>query len=709
MADYEDGGKEEEKKSADTAMSDEELQKTIRMEIEDAISFIDDDVSPQREAATQYFRGALFGDEQDGRSKVISRDVHDAVGAILPSILRIFFGPERMVEFTPQGEEDVEMAEQATDYVNYIVTRDNPGFPILYAAFKDALIRKCGFVKFWWDESVEITSREYSGLDADSFTKLYQDLESAEDFEVSESSQDESGLSVTLKIKRKKDRVCIAALPPEEFLVDRRARSTEEFTLLAHRRNLPRSELIAMGYKPEDVEDALEASDLDGHPEAVARQPAQNDPSKGDPADESQELVSYVEAYVRLDQDGDGIAELHKVCCVGSGYAILHDEIVEDHPFAAFPCDPEPHTFFGDSVAEKVMDIQKTKSGLLRGALDSLALSIHPRTIVKKSGVNIADVLNTEIGAIIRADDVSNVQAITTPFTGQHAFPMLEYMDRVREGRTGMSEVSMGLNPEALRNTTATAADNQFGKAHEHIEIIARLIAEVGMKRLFRGILKLVHANQRKSRVVNLRNKFVPVDPRGWKTDMDVTVNVALGAGTNAEKIATLVQVKQTQEQIIISYGPDNQLCGLPEYHNTLSKILSMTGFKNVNSFFKEPRPPDPNQPPPPPPPNPEMEKVKGEMQIKAQESQAKLQADQQRMQMQGQMDQQRHQGEMQLKQAQLQAELQLKREQLAAELQLKREQMAAELQMKRELGILAHQRESAAITNGVHVGGDAG
>jgi hypothetical protein len=142
-------------------------------------------------------------------------------------------------------------------------------------------------------------------------------------------------------------------------------------------------------------------------------------------------------------------------------------------------------------LADKVMDVQKIKSGVLRASLDSLALSIFPRLVVRGEGINIADVLNTEIGGIIRADNLDNIRPMTVPFVGRDAFPMLSYMDEVRENRTGMSKVAMGLDPKAVQNTSATAAAAQFSQAQQHIELIARIFADVGMKRLFRGLLKL--------------------------------------------------------------------------------------------------------------------------------------------------------------------------------------------------------------------------
>ncbi len=570
-------------------MDAEEFQAVVLSEIENAVSFIDSDIAPLREKATLYYRGALFGDEQEGRSQVISRDVHDVVNGVLPSLMRVFFGPEKVVEFVPDGEDDVEMAEQATDYANFIVQRDNPGFTIFWNAFKDALVRKVGFVKYYWDGSVTVSSVDYSGLDPMAVNKLLEDLSKAQEASVEDASQDENGFTVTIKLKKKADRLRIVSIPPEEYIIDSLARSPLEYTLKGHRTEITRSELIAMGYNEEDIEDlGHSGNEMLMNVERQAREITAVQGTGGESGDESQTRILYFEGFIRCDKDGDGIAELHKVCAAGSGWKVLKSEPVDDDNFAEFFADLEPHTFFGEAVAEKVMDIQKIKSGVTRASLDSLALSVFPRTAVTV-GANIADVMNTEIGAVIRVKQNTDVTMLTTPFVGRDSFPMLAYMDEVRESRTGMSKTAMGLQPGDLQNMTALAAANQFNKSHEHIEIIARIIAETGMKRLFRGILREITQNQRQARVINLRNKWVSIDPRAWKANMDVTCNVALGAGTSREKLAVLEKVLAKQEQIFATVGPDNPLVSINEYHNTLTEMLALSGFKNGSKYFTDP------------------------------------------------------------------------------------------------------------------------
>jgi len=628
-----DQPEDEEITTESEGLSDSEFESLVSREIDDAVNFIDLEIGPERERAELYYRGAPFGDEQEGRSRFISRDVADTVKSIRPSLMRIFFGPEKIVEFTPDQEEDVALAEQMTDYVNYIVTRDNQGYQVLWDCFTDALKQKCGVIKFWWDEAIEVTTAEYTGLDYPAAAKLQQDLAKARSVEVQHYDVDANGISLKLKLTRKVDRCKIASLPPEEFIVNRRARTDQSFVLIGHRTAKTRSELIALGYDDEAVEGiSADEGVLDTNLLAVARRPNMNAPYADDGShDESQRRFQYFDGFVYIDKDRDGIAELHRVCAAGTGWTILHTEEAEWHNFAVFHADPEPHTFFGSCPAEYVMDIQKTKSGLGRAMFDSLAQSIFPRTVVAKGQVELADLLNTEVGAIIRANSTDAVRADVTPFVGKEAFPMLAYMDEVRESRTGMSKSAMGLEPGTLQNMTAMAAANQFTKAHEHIEIIARNFAETGMKTLFRGIAKLVAKNQRQSRMVALRNKWEPVDPRSWKVDMDIVCNVALGAGTNKEKLQVIGATLQKQEQLLMQLGPQNPLCTLKNYYETLAEGLSLSGFKNPAKYFTDPDTAEmPEQPEAPPDPKAVADLLKAQNDQKRLELEyMKFQADQ--------------------------------------------------------------------------------
>jgi hypothetical protein len=616
----------------DEVMSEEQLQGVISTEIYDAISFIDDDIGGNRALATEYYYGQPFGDEEEGRSQVVSMDVRDTVQGILPSLMRIFFGPERVVEFTPQGPEDVQNAEQATDYVDFIFKRDNPGFKILHSAFKDALVRKTGIIKYWWDESVEVKAESFSMLDEQSMMMLIEnpdvEISAVRDYPVPGTEQMIDGApppmmyDVEIKRRIKSGKVKIEALPPEEFLIDRRAKSIDEATFVGHRTMKTVSDLVAMGYDYDEmVEVAGNGNDFDSNQEYQARNPFAviSTANNGDPSSKS---VLYIEGYLKVDFDGDGIAEMRRICTVGTGNKVLRNEIVDDRQFADFCPDPEPHTFFGMCPADVVMDIQRIKSNVQRGILDSLAQAIHPRTAIVEGQANMEDVLNTEVGAVIRMRAPGMVQPFTTPFVGQAAFPMLDYLDDIKQTRTGISKAAAGLDADALQSTTKAAVSATVNAAHQHIEMIARIFAETGLRKLFTGILKLVVENQDRARMVRLRNKFVPIDPRSWDSNMDVTVNVGVGDGTIEDRINILNQVAMRQEMLIKETGPNNPVVTVPQYTNTLTKMLQLAGIKDSQNYFNQ-LPADFQMPPPE---NPRLTPEETLAQVQAQAIQADIQ-----------------------------------------------------------------------------------
>lgn len=689
-------------------MDEDELQGIVGNEIDDAVDFIDNIVSPIRAKATEYYRGQPFGDEEDGRSQVVSYDVRDTVQAILPSLMRIFMSSDYICEFTPRNPEDVPMAEQATQYVNYIFSRDNDGFMVLHSAFKDALVRKAGIVKFYWDESYDTETTEMTGLDDAALATLSADplvqidmTKSYEAPEILPPGAAEMGIPVPIlhdvRATRRlpKGRVKIEALPPEEFLIDRRAKSIADADFVAHRRVVTVSDLTAMGYDFDEVSKlATDTDELDTNVERYTRNPALVD-NRGDRSDPAMRKVSYIEAYVRVDRDGDGIAELRKVCVAGVGNKILSDEPCDMAPFAAFCPDPEPHDFFGMSVADTVMDIQRIKSVIMRNTLDSLSQSINPRMAVVEGQASIEDVMNTETGAIIRMNQPNAVTPLTMPFVGQAAFPVLQYMDQIKQSRTGISAASQGLDPDALTNSTATGVNATVQAAQQHIEMIARLFAETGLKDMMKGVLRLVVQHQDQARMVRLTNEFVQLDPRGWDSGMDVMVNVALGRGTDQARMAMLTQIAQQQREALGELGPINPLTDLQKLYNTLAEITTLAGFKDTSQFWSDPAD---FQPPPPQPPQPDINQMLIQAQI------AEIQADVQMKQ--AEINRKREETEIDaaLKVLELQAkqEMQVTAEQLKRSRELATQVMRAEADMVKE----AVRGEDQATANPRRTGG---
>jgi hypothetical protein len=703
---------EDDAEAVSTGMDEAALASILSSEIEDATSFIDSDIGPQRAKAIDRYFGRPYGDEEAGRSQIVSRDVHDTINAILPSLMRVFFGSENVVEFAPESEEDVANAEQATDYINYVVTVDNDGFEVFLAAIKNALREKVGFIKWWWDDSFTVSTTKYTGLDEMALTQLLEDLQKSVEAEIVETSEGEEGLNVTLRLKKRVDRVRIAAVPPDELLIGRRMRTLDDEGYVGHRCEKRVSELVAMGYDRDLVLScSTDGSELDTSDERLARQPYR-DTIGGSTSDDSARLVLYVESYINVDFDGDGIAELRRICTLGPSFKIVVNEPVDERPFTDLQCDPEPHSFFGESVSDKVSDIQWTKTKALRAWADGLAQSVFPRTVVGRGG-NIEDAMNTEVGAVLRAEGSPSEAYFfaAAPNTSQAAFPLITYMDELRENRTGMSKVSMGLDAEALQNTTATAANGQFSRSQERIELIARVMAS-GVRRLFRGLLKLTAENQRQSRMVKLRNQWVPVDPRSWRVNMDVVPNVALGGGTNAEKVQLLSMMLAKQEMIISTVGPDNPLVTPKQYFNTLAKLIETGGFKDPTAFFTDPESPEAMERmaakgQEPLPPDPKVEEAKARIELESAKAQAQAQRDEQKAAGDLQLAREKHALEMQQRREEQAADLAFKRELANAELNLKREEMQMEFALKSEANRM-NSAQSYSI-NGPDQGGVAG
>jgi hypothetical protein len=583
-------------------MGDDELQGIVGKEIEDAIDYSDNWVSPYRATATEYYRGDPFGDEEEGRSQVVSMDVRDTVQAIMPSLMRIFHSTDRTVEYAPQGPEDVAAAKQATEYANYIINRDNNGFLHTHAAFKDALIRKVGVLKCYWDDQTKFETHDLTGLDDNALAALMSDPAAEIDIVASEPFGEPSFDPMTgemlpapmmhavrVTYTHPDGRVKLEAVPPEEFLISREAKSLEDADYVAHRRILTVSELVAMGYDYDEVVKMSSAhEDMATNIERTTRNRALNN-EMNERHDPAMKKVLYVENYIKVDYDQDGIAELRKICTAGDGNKILMNEPCAIVPFATFCPDPEAHDFYGMSTADAVMDIQRIKSSIMRNTLDSLAMSIHPRVAIVEGMVNIEDVMNNEVGAIIRQRAAGQVQPMSMPFVGQQAFPVLQYMDEIKEARTGISKASAGLDAGALQSSTASAVQATVSAAQQHIELIARIFAETGMKQLYKIVLHLITTHQDRPRMVRLSNEFVPIDPRVWNADMDVSINVALGRGTDTERMMMLRQIAEMQKEAMSTMGPINPLTDMAKLSNTLKAMTELAGFKDVSQFWSDP------------------------------------------------------------------------------------------------------------------------
>jgi hypothetical protein len=654
-------------------MDEQKLKVILEAEIDDSIGYVETETVEQRTKAINYYNRYEYGNEVDGRSKIVTGEVAEVVDGALPQLMRIFAGSDELGRFEPRMPGDEEFAKQATELTNYVFFSDNDGVIILHDWMKDALLQKNGIVKYWWEDSEDPTKEEYKGLNAEELTLLFADGEmeliSQETEEVGIDPMGMPILSYNVIIKKKKEvgKVCVENVPPEEFLIAKRDKSIKNARFVAHRTVKTRSDLIALGYPQDQVDKMPAYNDLTYTPERVARYSAGEMPDETQSLDFSMQEVELFECYIRTDFDGDGIAELRKV--VYAGDQIIDNEETDHIPFASICPIPMPHKFFGQSLADRAMDIQLIKSTITRQILDNLYLTNMPRVTALDGQVNLDDLLTSSPGGVVRIKSQGAVQPLSVPATASQSFPMLDYMDQVLQKRSGVTSTSQGIDPNILQNTTATAIAAMQQAGSGRIEMIARIFADTGVKDLFAGIFHLILKYQDKPRVIRLRGKYVSIDPREWKNNYDVTVNVGLGTGSQDQKMAMAAMVMQKQEQILSSQGFANPLVSVGQYRNTLGKFIEAAGYKDSMEFFKE-IPPELDQmlsqpQPPQQQPNPALDALMAQTQAQIETDRAKALND------------------IEIAKAKAQASIQLEREKAAANLELKTAEFQAEAQLK--------------------------
>jgi len=580
--------------------SEEELLQRIEGEITDSLGY-GDEISKQRETAMDYYYALPFGNEVEGRSQFVDSTVQDTIEWIKPSLMRIFASGDEMVKFNPHGPEDVKAAEQATDYVNYVFTKDNEGWEILYSWFTDALLSKNGIVKIWWDEYEEAQREEYKRLTEQEFEILLlgDDVEVVEHTEYLE---EEPLHDVVIKRRSTNGKIKIENVPPDEFLIARESKTIQDSRFVCHRVKKSLSDLREM-YPDHDFDPASLGGGDDMFTfsaERLARyafdDSADNGIGWGGGSESEEALREYWlhESFLKTDFNGDGIAELRKVCTVGK--EIIANEEIDEIPFVSITPVKIPHKFFGLSIADLVMDLQLIKSTLIRNLMDNMYNQNFGRYAVLEGQANLDDLLTQRPGGIVRVKSPNAITPLATPPLEAHSFQMLEYLDSVREARAGVSKYSQGLNDKALTShTTATAVNAVMTGAQSRIELVARNFAETGVKELMNRIYALLLKNQDKERVVMLRNEWVPVRPDMWNDKMDCTVSVALGHGSKDQQMAHLSQMIQFASQAMQG--------GLPivteqNMYNLGQALIKAMGYQNTDDFLTPPpqKQPGPSQ-----------------------------------------------------------------------------------------------------------------
>lgn len=619
-------------------MHDHELLAKVRRESYAAEQYVTSEVAHEREDALERYLGYEYGDEVEGRSRIVTREVLEQIEWAMPSLLKVFASGDDVVEYIPSGPEDEQGASQATDLANHVFYNENNGFLILNTWFKDALLQKMGVIKTYWEEREKTTEEEYTGLSEDEYLMFLNDESvTVKEHEVIDQYGqevidpiiiDEMG-NITqiqvfhnIEIERTVNfsQVKIDNIPPEEFYINRKGADPDDATYLEHRPSVTRSSLIEMGYDYDTVM-SLPADDTN---DPTGEEETRYGNSKHDdsPVDDAMEEVTMHESYIFIDPDGTGVASRHKVIWVGD--TILDKEPCEYQPFSTIEPIPIPHRAYGLSLADLVSPLQRIKTVITRQTLDNLYLANNPeREVDINNIVSMDDLLMSRAGGIKRVKKIGAIREIAHPFVAQHSFPMLDGIDRMISARTGISDAVTGIDADVLSNETATASNNQAAAANQRLELYARIFAETGVKHLFRTILRLLCQHQDKPKTIRLRNEWVPIDPRTWNADMDVQIDVGLGHGNKDQQVSHLANLLQEQKEILFQYGGLNGMVTPYHLHATYSKLVKAIGFKSAESFMA--MPPEGPMPPPPPMPDPNQALIQGQMMIEDMKSKAKM------------------------------------------------------------------------------------
>ena len=600
-------------------LSNDEIAAVVEAEVANAIGYFSGELAEQRRQAMRYYYGLPFGDEVEGSSKVVSTDVADTIESILPQIIKIFTSGDEIVRFEGQGAEDEEQASAATDYLNYLYFRQNKGFVTTYGAIKDGLLQKNAFAKVYWDTYTDYETETYENLSEDEFALLLQDQK-----EIDILGHDEETVldpasammttSHSLRIRKKREigKVCVDLVPPEEVLISRGAgQDIQKCRFVAHRCKKTASELTLMGFNVEGL-----SSDYDGdfNEERLARYESDeediafvNDSS----TDPSLRELWIVEAYMRIDADGDGIAELRKITLIGG--KVQNNEEIDRIPFVTGTPVMMPHKLFGRSVADLVMDIQLIKSTVLRQILTNMYLTNHSRVQALDGMVNFDDLLTVRPGGVVRVKAFNAIQPLTVPVLGAPAFSMLEYLDSVREIRTGVTRYNQGLDADSL-NKTASGLGRIMDASMERILLIARIFAETFFADLFWAMMELVSKHETEEKQFKLRNKWVSANPREWKKRFNMTISVGLGTGSQQDMQQGIMGLMQIQEKAMAG---GMRFVTEQNAYNAAIAFAKLADPKRAETYFT-----DPSQLPPPEPPPPDPKIVTTQMKIEAQSEQ---------------------------------------------------------------------------------------
>ncbi len=599
-------------------------------------------------ALNAYFARPL-GNEIENRSQVVLPELRDTIEWIMPQLMRIFMGTASPCRFDPEGAQDEEAAKIETATVNHIFMHENNGFFVLHDFFKDAMLMRNGYVKVYWKESRQTSVSSYTGLSEIQLSEVLQgsDKEEVEVIEHREYTVPIPGQPMMpgqpqmpgqppqpttmqlfdLKVRRtaKRGHVCVDCIPPEEMRVTPRAREgMDDLAFAMHMTTRPRTDLIADGY-----DEAVVATLASGRPnwlemDALARNQTVDQLAMDTPADRAMQEIEVRETVMRVDYDGDGVAELRRVIVAGD--KILDNEVIEETPFAS--CVPKrmPHRHTGISLYDEIMDLQVIKSTLWRQGLDNLAISNNQRVAVDYQSANFDDLLTSRPGGVVRGKGppqgwIMNLEQPSNLVS--QVLPALSYLDEQKSSRTGIGPGSMPVDPDELQNVTKGAHASNLATAALKVEMLARLLAE-GVKPIFLKIRAILLRHQDKELEFQVAGKWMNIDPRTWKPHRtNVQPNVGLGSGNRDEMRMNVMALGQAMAQL----APAG-LVGPKQMYEAFKMTCEALGFTSPERFAMEPASPEyaqhmqqMQQMPQQPPPQVQAAQIKAQMTVQQEQA----------------------------------------------------------------------------------------
>lgn len=661
----------------------ESLRSALQSAQANATGMLGSEISQARARLSDRYHAEPYGDEVEGRSNYVATDVRDTIESIKPELMEIFYGGDEVVSFAPRGEDDVDSAQLETEVCNYVVQQMNDGFLIFLNWFHDALAFKNGYIKRYWEETDQEEVEEYEDLTADERVQvLMQAIEEGEVTILDEQVDERGRFDLSFSVKKYEPNVYrLCNVPPEEVIVSSEWARVDfkGCPFVAHKRTVPVSDLIEMGFDRKQVEALPQHDRLLETEEAANRHGDENgERTISDEAySESMRPVLVYENYIRHDMDGDGIAELLQVYTAGNDGEILKRkggklaiERVDSAPFNVLTGLPIPHRHYGLSVAEIVEDIARVRTVMTRQLLDNVVGSNNPDTVVDQENMSAEteeDLQQTGLGRIIRAPGgLATVGYMQPPQLAAQSLQALEYMATEREQRTGVTRFNQGLDADSL-NKTFGGMKALMNAAQKKILLIARVFAETGARNLFLDMHRDLRKGPLKEIVARLGSRFQPVSPRLWKHRSDMIVNVGLGTGDRDIQFERLGMILAQQKEAL-SVG----LATPKNVHHTLSKMIQLSGFRDVSAFFPEPPEgpmPQPDQQPDPAQIMAQVEQMKA--QVKAQTDQAKIAADADKAESDRLV-------EITLKREEMKLKAEMEAQKLAYDAQLRREEIAS-------------------------------